>query len=299
VRSRCHRPERYEHELLKFWVRDRLACLGFQAECEQRVNRSQPDVRAVGFGRQLAVEVQPGYLRDDEVEARTAKLRAEEHEVLWLTRHCNWVQQQPAVNVRALDRAVDDSTRIGESYYLVREGVLCPDPSGELVAGQRDVALGTFLDLFSQGRIGWAMLRDEQYGWAVTEDWQKHLERQGRRVADLERQLQQALQAQRRLEAVRIDERRELTSTRSAVAATRTQLQAEQAQARAIAEQLEAVRDERDNGMQLAEQLEAVRDERDNGMQVAEQRGARLRDLQERLARTALGRRVLRQVDSQ
>lgn len=202
--------------------------------------------------------------------------------MLWLTRHCNWVQQQPAVNVRALDRVVDDSTRIGEGYYLVREGVLSPDPGGELVAGQRNVALGTFVDLFGQGRIGWAMLRDEQYGWAVTKDWQRHLERQGRRVADLERQLQQALQAQRRLEAVRVDERRELTSTRSAVAATRTQLQAEQAQARAI-----------------AEQLEAVQDERDSAVQVAEQRGARLQDLQPRLGRTALGRRVLRQVNLQ
>ena len=62
-------PEGYEHELLKFWLRDWFRGHDYKADCEKRVGPSIPDVSAIApDGHKLALEVQLAHLNEDEAQ---------------------------------------------------------------------------------------------------------------------------------------------------------------------------------------------------------------------------------------
>ena len=68
----------------------------------------------------------------------------------------------------------------------------------------------------------WALLRPEQYGWALDADWEKHLDWQTRRIAQLEGELRQADISQQQIAA---DHERELADIREQLAKLRAQEQ--------------------------------------------------------------------------
>lgn len=177
--------ESYEHEVLKYEIRKILNSLGFQAECEKRVGFRTPDVWAVApDGRRLAVEVQLAYLSEDEARKRTEDLRAEDCEVLWVTRHCNWVERLPAVGLAKQETRRSRATLIDGAYYWLHQGVLTCQPDKEL---HRSAApsLEQFFEFYGQHRVSWALVHLEHYGWAVDSDWKKHLEWQAHQITDL------------------------------------------------------------------------------------------------------------------
>lgn len=190
-------PEGYEHELLKYWLRDWFRASGYEAHCEKRVGSSIPDVSATALdGRKLAVEVQLAHLNESEAQRRTELLLAQGREVLWITHHCNWVDRLPAVglNIQAVpEGAVPDgpATKIDDNYYAVREGILTCGPNGDLRGGKQ-TALESFLRRYHEQQVHWALLRPEQYGWALDTDWERHLDWQAHHITELEEELRQA-----------------------------------------------------------------------------------------------------------
>lgn len=207
--------EGYEHELLKYWVRDWLRARDYEANCEKRVGSSIPDVSATSpDGRKLAVEVQLAHLAESEAHRRTDLLLAERHEVLWITHHCNWVAQVPAIGLAVETVRQDRATEIDGKHYSVSEGILTCASSGDLRGGTK-TALETFLSYFHEQRVHWALLRPAQYGWALDVDWEKRLNWQTTRIAELEGQLRQIERSRAQSVA---DHQRELAEARARLA---------------------------------------------------------------------------------
>ena len=185
-------PEGYEHELLKYWLRDWLRDHDYKADCEKRVGSSVPDVSATApDGRKLAFEVQLAHLNESDAQRRTDQLLAVGHEVLWITHHCNWVVQLPAVGLNVQAVREGPATEIDGNHYSLREGILTCGPNGRLRGGSQ-TALETFLYRYHKQQVHWAPLRPAQYGWALDTDWEKHLTWQTHRIMELEKEVREA-----------------------------------------------------------------------------------------------------------
>ena len=244
-------------------------------------------------GRKLAIEVQLAHLPEDEARLRTERLRAENHEVLWVTHHCNWVAQLPAVGLHlqqhaSLDPRADD---IGDGTYCwIQEGILTCDSVGEVVGGRRRPALSTFLDLYLEQRVRWAPRRPEQYGWALTTDWETHLEWQNRRIIDLENQVEQAHSSWQSMSAAYEQQRREL-------AEVQRQLVNHQSQQRLANHQAqEQLANHQAKVCAAEEQVRAVHQERQNAMMKAKHYQRENDQLRQALTRTFRGRLFLKRI---
>ena len=245
-------PEGYEHQLLKYWLRDWLRSRGFKAECEEHVGSSVPDVfaKAPDGQRRLAVEVQLVHLSESDAQHRTGLLLAEHVEVLWITHHCNWVVQLPAIGLNVQTIPDGPATEIDGLYYSVREGILTCGPNGQLQGG-RETALETFMDRYLKQEAHWALLRPTQYGFALDTDWEQHLEWQGGRIEELEENLQRVQDIyrervadhERQLAEIRTDHQHQLGEIREQLARQESQ---DQMRIRMMEDQIGALHRARD-----------------------------------------------------
>ncbi|MFQ1002812.1 competence protein CoiA family protein [Modestobacter sp. SSW1-42] len=216
------RGESYEHLSLKHWLCGWLQSQGHQADYERQVGTSRPDVRALVSGRRIALEVQLSPLSLDEAVRRTGLLAAGGHEVLWLTRNRDWVDQLPAVGLHVEEEQPRyATTEVHGRFYSVREGFLTADSHGRIAPGKRP-ALETFLRHFVAGRVQWAVAgadrHGEHSGWATMDSWRQHTAWQARRLHDLESRLRAAESDRQRLDALVESRVRELDRTRDALA---------------------------------------------------------------------------------
>ena len=59
--------------------------------------------------------------------------------------------------------------------------------------------MARFLDDYASGAVHWAWQEDDRYGWAPMRHWKKRPEWQGRRLAQMEQELNTSNQARRQL----------------------------------------------------------------------------------------------------
>lgn len=244
-------PEGYEHVLLKYWVRDRLRGLGYDAECERRIESTIPDVRTVGSTRKLAVEVQLAHIPLEEARRRTEAVQAEGYQLLWLTHHCHWVARLPAVGLHVEQDATKYSTtQIEDRFYSVKEGVLQWTQEQRMAGGRRRPSLDSFIDQYATGAVQWACQDNDRYGRAVRGDWEKHLKWQGQRISELEKELSGCHRARQQLLTQHEEQQRRLDSAGEELATRNAQVQE-------MADQIGMLRKERADVVSRAEQWQS------------------------------------------
>ncbi|MFB8001516.1 hypothetical protein [Nocardia sp. NPDC056000] len=93
--------ETFLHYRFKYWVRDELRVRGVAAEVEVDLGVRKPDIFGESSdGRGYSVEVQWSDLSYENAAQRTADQQtAGVHEVVWLTRNCDWVARLPALGI--------------------------------------------------------------------------------------------------------------------------------------------------------------------------------------------------------
>jgi hypothetical protein len=127
---------------------------------------------------EIAVEVQfsDPDLDESEALARTKRLGdgSGRRRVLWLTRHCSWVQQLPAAGILYEPGPTKyDSTEIAELHYRVDVGRLRAGRRGQVT--QDRPALEAFLRDFAEQRLLWMPYDTGHHGWAELAVWRSHL----------------------------------------------------------------------------------------------------------------------------
>ncbi|OBA48022.1 hypothetical protein A5789_03045 [Nocardia sp. 852002-51101_SCH5132738] len=186
--------ETFDHALLKYWTRDRLEHYGLSdATVEPHIGDQFPDVYGTKNGIAYAVEVQWSHLDLDTARARTEGLRAAGCDrVVWLTRHCNWVEKLPAAGVSDFRPAI-------RGGYELHTGVLRHQPARR-GPGTRMVVARWPLDRFlldwtssSTDELAWAYSTATTAGWATVTDWEQHTKDQAHEIATKKRQLADAL----------------------------------------------------------------------------------------------------------
>jgi hypothetical protein len=269
--------ESYEHFALASWIYEWLETQGLSPEFNKSVGNARPDVRTEYRGRLIAYEVQLSAIPFAEARERTEKLQALGYEVVWLARNLNWVDRLPAVGLHVQDKSAPKTTDVHGRYYFVREACLACEPtSGELRPGRIRAALEVFLRLHLSQEVQWGSVRYDSYGfqwgWAKMDDWQRHLDWQAKRLAELEAEAQAHVEKHRRLEALLETRQVELARAQADLRTQETTLQVVQGQAE------ETSRRSREA---YAETDQCKRE---------------LRSMRQRLQATALGRHELRRL---
>ncbi|MEU6558846.1 hypothetical protein [Nocardia nova] len=186
--------ETFDHALLKYWTRDRLEQYGLlDATVEPHIGDQFPDVYGTKNGIAYAVEVQWSHLDLDTARKRTEGLRAAGCDrVVWLTRHCNWVEKLPAAGV-------DDFRPETRDGYQLHTGFLSYQPTRR-PAGARMAVSRRTLDWFLKhwtdsgtDELAWAYNTATTAGWATVTDWEHHTKDQAEEIATKKRQLADAL----------------------------------------------------------------------------------------------------------
>ncbi|WP_028476888.1 hypothetical protein [Nocardia sp. CNY236] len=185
--------ETFDHARLKYWTRDRLEHYGLSARVEPHIGDQFPDVYGTKNGIAYAIEVQWSHLDFDTARERTEGLRAAGCDrVVWLTRHCNWVEKLPAVGV-------SDFRPVTRDGYELHTGVLCHQPARRVPRTRMAVACWP-LDRFlrdwtnsSTDELAWAYSTATTAGWATVTDWEQHTKDQAHEIAMKKGQLADAL----------------------------------------------------------------------------------------------------------
>ncbi|MFF0495765.1 hypothetical protein ACFYU5_05120 [Nocardia aobensis] len=184
--------ETFDHARLKYWTRDRPSP-PTAARVEPHIGDQFPDVYGTKNGIAYAIEVQWSQLDLDTARERTQGLRAAGCDrVVWLTRHCNWVEKLPAVGVSDFRPATRDG-------YELHTGVLRHQPtrraSGTRMAVTRWSLDRSLRDWTNSGtdELAWAYSTATTAGWATVTDWEQHTKDQAHEIVTKKRQLADAL----------------------------------------------------------------------------------------------------------
>ncbi|MGW0323952.1 competence protein CoiA family protein [Nocardia sp. NPDC003183] len=168
--------ETAEHTTLKYWCRDRLKALGATvAVDEYQVGARKTDVYAELGSRALAIEVQWSSLSRDDVHRHTAELAARGCSVVWLTWHCTWLTQVPAL---AIDKFWPDATTATALEYSISQGLLFANDSGLLAPRRQKQPLGRFFERWAHDEMAWGYRKINRGGWATVRDWEQETKRQ-------------------------------------------------------------------------------------------------------------------------
>ncbi|WP_280359224.1 hypothetical protein [Nocardia otitidiscaviarum] len=184
--------ETYQHKHLKYWVRDRLRAHGVvDAEVEPRVGHQIPDVYGTRDGKGYAVEIQWSDLDYEAARQRTDGLRdAGCENILWLTRHCDWVEQLPALGLRDFDPQQRD--------YRAHTGYLAIGTGDRLYV--ETCSIRWFLGQWTTDALAWAYRNRTTAGWATVTDWQAYTRQQDDKIRQQAHQLAAAAEEKERLE---------------------------------------------------------------------------------------------------
>ncbi|MGY5883440.1 competence protein CoiA family protein [Modestobacter lacusdianchii] len=194
--------ESEEHVALTWWIHDWLEAQSLSPKYNRTAAELRPDVQVEVPGRKVAYEVQLSAIPLHAARLRTELLQHHGYEVLWVTRNVDWVDQLPAVGLRAETEQPDRyrTTEVHGLHYSVMEGYLSLDRrTGRLQPGARRPALATFLRDHLAQTLDWGPVQQNsdgmQNGWASMDDWKRHTEWQARRIAELETMLHEVADA--------------------------------------------------------------------------------------------------------
>ncbi|MGN2640502.1 competence protein CoiA family protein [Nocardia takedensis] len=291
--------ETYEHAALKYWTRDQLQTLGLRdAQVEPHVGDQYPDIYGTLDGTSYAVEIQWSALDHDTAAARTAGLRAAGcDQVLWVARHCDWIERLPAASISDFDPEAEGGYYLHTGHLAMRQ-----NRSGPRTLKVARCSLPRFLKRWTEGELVWAYNTPATAGWATVTDWEHHTRDQAARLAALRRQFDtQATQlAETRGELHSIAERLtrttdELTGERSRAATELANERARHAQTRdnleadLAARDAEHARQDRQCQQQYTDQTTRLRGETQRLTAALEHAGGRI----VLLSRAAIGLAVL------
>ncbi|MFE3758025.1 hypothetical protein ACFXO9_27285 [Nocardia tengchongensis] len=173
--------ETFLHYRFKYWVRDELRACGVAAEVEVDLGARRPDVfGSTSNGRSYAVEVQWSDLDYEGAALRTAEQQtAGVHEVVWLTRNCDWVSRLPALGIASFTPTGSD--------YRAHTGFLTYDPGIGMAV--TEVSVREVLKRWVAGELAWANKDHTQAGWATVTDWKLYTAAQADTIKDLQERL--------------------------------------------------------------------------------------------------------------
>lgn len=160
--------ESFQHERLKFWVRDQVERLGATGvRTETSIGERIPDVSGRYNGHRFAVEVQWSSLSERQALERTSDLRtAGCDQVVWLCQPCKWTTRVPSLGIDDFDPA-DGNYEAFQGMHFVA--------GNELIGRSlRNYRLDEFLRKWLDGDVAWAYWRGDTGGWATVTDWTTH-----------------------------------------------------------------------------------------------------------------------------
>ncbi|MGN2640595.1 competence protein CoiA family protein [Nocardia takedensis] len=213
--------ETYEHAALKYWTRDQLQGLGLRdAQVEPQVGDQYPDVYGTLDGTAYAVEIQWSALDHDTAAARTAGLRAAGcDQVLWVARHCDWIERLPAASLGDFKPEADGGYYLHTGHLAMKH-----NRSGPRTLKVAQCSLHRFLKRWTEGELVWAYTTPTTAGWATVTDWEHHTREQATQLAAMRRQFDtQTTQL--------ADTRRELQTTAQRLTRATDELTAERSRA--------------------------------------------------------------------
>lgn len=183
--------DRGKQTLLRYWLHDRLLEFGLTGVTARPYgDKRYPHVRGARDERRYAVMVQYDPLPFGGARQRTNELiEAGYDQVLWLTRHCDWVERLPSLGISEFTQGPADDYHL-HTGFLVRQA----NTQGLNV---QCYSLRDFLRQWTEpDTLAWAHLTTTTAGWAAVTDWKQltleHLrtiEAQNERIRQLDQQL--------------------------------------------------------------------------------------------------------------
>lgn len=167
--------ETTEHAALKYWTRDHLRSIGFaDAEVEPQLGEQFPDVYST--------------LDYATAAARTAGLRAAGcDQVLWIARHCDWIERLPAAGLASFTPGRDGNYYLHTGYLAMRAPW-----SGRRALAVQECSLNRFLTRWADQELVWAYTTTTTAGWATVTDWEHHTRDQAAPITDLQQRLRRS-----------------------------------------------------------------------------------------------------------
>ncbi|WP_216917991.1 competence protein CoiA family protein [Nocardia noduli] len=215
--------ETLQHAVLKYWTRDHLRSIGFDAEVEPQIGEQYPDVYGTRHGTSHAVEIQWSSLDHAAAAARTAGLRAAGcDQVLWLTRHCDWVERLPAAGLGTFTPAAVGGYHL-HTGHLAMKSTRTP---GHRTLQVQPSSLPRLLTRWADQQLVWAYTTTNTAGWATVTDWEEHTRNQATQIVTLQQRLDKQvthIEDSRRRLAATADQLTQTTDTLTQERARHTQ----------------------------------------------------------------------------
>ncbi|WP_459167222.1 competence protein CoiA family protein [Mycolicibacterium fortuitum] len=266
----AHALESYQHETLKFWVRDQLRMLGMSARVERGVDSRRPDVSAHLGDRVVAVEVQWSPLDIETARARTTDLQAAGCDVLWLVRHCSWLGRLPALSIVDFDPP--------DGQYQCLTGRLGITENAILVPARGRYPLVEFLRGWVATDLAWGYAKPRNGGWTTVANWEKYTAAQCERIAHRDQRIAELVRdcdsAQRRI----VELTRDCVAAQQLVANRDTVVQQQRDEVSSLTSKL----------ARATESIAKLRPERDNAVRIARKMNDERASLQQRFEQVQL-----------
>jgi len=138
--------------MIREWIKDYLGRNGLPV-LKIPAHFRGVDVLTRGGTRTLAICLAMDKISLSERNAITEELRQADTHVLWITHHCDWLDQAPGVGIKTfLTQPSVPATQIGNVYVCADVGLFVAGPSG-LMADKQPLALQTVLEGYLNGEL--------------------------------------------------------------------------------------------------------------------------------------------------